>query len=89
MNSETLISMVDSGKIRFIPLRKCFLCNEYIVMLPENKNKVFILGTRKTGCDLIVLDGTNCNEDNMDRIFGYLGNKNFYVCQPFALWESS
>lgn len=57
-------------------------------MLPENKNKVFILGTRKTGCDLIVLDGTNYNEDNMDRIFGYLGNKNFYVCQPFALWES-
>lgn len=30
MNKEVLISMVNSGKIRFIPLRKCFLCNEYI-----------------------------------------------------------
>ena len=27
MNKEVLISMVNSGKIRFIPLRKCFLCN--------------------------------------------------------------
>lgn len=24
MNKEVLISMVNSGKIRFIPLRKCF-----------------------------------------------------------------
>lgn len=30
MNKEVLISMVDSGKIRFIPLRRCSLCNEYI-----------------------------------------------------------
>lgn len=26
MNKEVLISMVNSGKIRFIPLRKCFFC---------------------------------------------------------------
>lgn len=30
MNKEVLISMVNSGKIRFIPLRRCSLCNEYI-----------------------------------------------------------
>lgn len=66
-----------------------FNIDKKIFMLPENKNKVFILGTRKTGCDLIVLDGTNCNEDNMDRIFGYLGNKNFYVCQPLSFQKSS
>lgn len=29
-----------------------------IFMQPENKNKAFILGTRKTGCDLIILGGT-------------------------------
>lgn len=29
MNKEVLISMVNSGKIRFIPLRRCSLCNGY------------------------------------------------------------
>lgn len=62
-----------------------FDTDKKIFMLPENKNKVFIFGTRKTGCDLIVLGGTNCDENNMDRVFGCLGNENFYVCQPFAL----
>lgn len=53
-------------------------------MLPENKNKIFILGTRKTGCDLLILGGTNCNEGTLDRIFGCLGNEKFYVCQPLS-----
>lgn len=60
-----------------------------IFMLPENKNKTFILGTRKTGCDLIILNGTNCNEVTMDRVFGCLGNENFYVCQPLYFLKSS
>lgn len=51
-------------------------------MLPENKNKIFILGTRKTGCDLLILGGSNCNENNLDLVFGCLGNENFYVCEP-------
>lgn len=53
-------------------------------MLPENKSKPFILGTRKTGCDLLILGGTNCNESNLDRVFGCLGNDKFYVCQPLS-----
>lgn len=59
-----------------------FKIEKEIFMLPENKNKIFILGTRKTGCDLIILNGTNCNEAAMDRVFGCLNNENFYVCQP-------
>ena len=51
-----------------------FKIDKEIFMLPENKNKIFILGTRKTGCDLIMLGGTNCNEITMDRVFGCLGN---------------
>lgn len=58
-------------------------------MLPENKNKPFILGTGKTGCDLIVLGGTNCNEGSMDWLFGGLGNENFYICQPLSFQKSS
>ncbi len=58
-------------------------------MLPENKNKPFILGTRKTGCDLIVLGGTNCNEGSMDWLFGSLGNENFYIGQPLSFQKSS
>ena len=58
-----------------------FKIDKEIFMLPENKNKIFILGTRKTGCDLIILNGTNCNEITMDRVFGCLGNKKFYICK--------
>lgn len=59
-----------------------------IFMQPENKNKAFILGTRKTGCDLIILGGTNCDEGSMDWLFGSLGNENFYVCQPLSFYKS-
>lgn len=52
------------------------------------KNKAFILGTRKTGCDMIVLGGTNCSGSNMDWLFGCLGNENFYVCQPVSFYKS-
>lgn len=44
-----------------------FNIDKEIFMQPENKNKAFILGTRKTGCDLIMLGGTNCNEGSMDK----------------------
>ena len=65
-----------------------FIINKEIFMQPENKNKIFILGTRNTGCDLIVLGGTNCNEGSMDWLFGCFGNENFYVCQPGSFYES-
>lgn len=58
------------------------------IMQPENENKAFILGTRKTGCDLIILGGTNCDEGSMDWLFGSLGNENFYVCQPVSFYKS-
>lgn len=35
-----------------------FKIDKEIFMQPKNKNKIFILGTRKTGCDLIILGGT-------------------------------
>ena len=66
-----------------------FLIDQEIFMLPENRNKAFILGTRKTGCDLIILGGTNCNEGSMDWLFGSLGNENFYICQPLSFQKSS
>lgn len=56
-----------------------------IFMLPGNKNKPFILETRKYGCDLLVLGGTNCNENNLDKVFGHLGNEKFYICEPTNL----
>lgn len=65
-----------------------FNIDKEIFMQPENKNKVFILGTRKTGCDLIILGGTNCDEGSMDRLFGSLGNENFYICQPASFYKS-
>lgn len=34
-----------------------FRIDREIFMQPENRNKIFILGTRKTGCDLIILGG--------------------------------
>ena len=49
-----------------------FKIDKEIFMQPENKNKAFILGTRKTGCDLIILGGTNCDEGSMDWLFWML-----------------
>lgn len=65
-----------------------FEIDKEIFMQSENKNKIFILGTRKTGCDLIILGGSNCNEITMDRVFGCLGNENLYVCQPVTFYKS-
>lgn len=65
-----------------------FKIDKEIFMQPENKNKAFILGTRKTGCDLIILGGTNCDEGSMDWLFGSLGNENFYVCKPLSFYKS-
>ena len=65
-----------------------FIIDKEIFMQPENKNKAFILGTRKTGCDMIVLGGTNCSGSNMDWLFGCLDNENFYVCQPVSFYKS-
>ena len=65
-----------------------FKIDKEIFMHPENKNKTFILGTRKTGCDLLILGGINCNEGTLDRIFGCLGNEKFYVCQPIAFYQT-
>lgn len=65
-----------------------FKIDKEIFMQPKNKNKIFILGTRKTGCDLIILGGTNCDEGSMDWLFGSLGNENFYVCQPLSFYKS-
>lgn len=65
-----------------------FEVDKKIFMRPENENKAFILGTRKTGCDLIILGGTNCDEGGMDWLFGSLGNENFYICQPLSFYKS-
>lgn len=65
-----------------------FRIDKKIFMQPGNKDKIFILGTRKTGCDLIILGGSNCNEITMNRVFGCLGNENFYVCQPLDFYKS-
>lgn len=46
-----------------------FKIDKEIFMLPENKNKTFILGARKTGCDLLILGGTNCDESYLDGVF--------------------
>lgn len=66
-----------------------FKIDKEIFMLPENKNKTFILGTRKTGCDLLILGGTNCDGSYLDGVFGCLGNEKFYVCQPISLYETT
>lgn len=65
-----------------------FRIDKEIFMQPGNKDKIFILGTRKTGCDLIILGGSNCNEITMNRVFGCLGNENFYICQPLSFYKS-
>ena len=58
-----------------------FKIDKEIFMLPENKNKTFILGTRKTGCDLLILGGPNCDESYLDGVFGCLGRNSMFASQ--------
>lgn len=55
-----------------------------VFMNPENKDKSFILATRPTGCDLLMIYGTNFDENTMNRLFGHIENFNFYVCMPMS-----
>lgn len=68
MNKEVLISMVNSGKIRFIPLRRCSLCNEYIGykfvrMYDGNTIPVFSSGCRCCGINIGSLSERTWDEE--------------------------
>lgn len=66
-----------------------FKIDKEIFMQPENKNKAFILGTRKTGCDLIILGGTNCDEGGMDWLLEVLAMKiSIYVSRYLSINHS-
>lgn len=84
------VCKIYGGKVTFVDYsgNEYFRIDREIFMQPENRNKIFILGTRKTGCDLIILGGTNCDEGSMDWLFGSLGNENFYVCKPLSFYKS-
>lgn len=67
MNKEVLISMVNSGKIRFIPLRRYSLCNEYIGykfvrMYDGNTIPVFSSGCRCCGINIGTLSERTWDE---------------------------
>lgn len=65
-----------------------FKIDRGIFMDPKNSNKPFILATRETGCDLLVIGGTNCHEEALCSVFGYCRrNKKFYLCQPASFLE--
>lgn len=66
-----------------------FKIDKEIFMQPENKNKAFILGTRKTGCDLIILGGTNCDEGSMDCLISTNVLMEHYGIIVFILREMS
>lgn len=37
MNREVLINIINRGRIRFIPVRRCFLCNEQVAWDAKGK----------------------------------------------------
>lgn len=54
-------------------------------LLPENRNKSFLMATRSAGCELLMLSGgTNFTEWQINRVLGPLGNERFYICHPNA-----
>lgn len=62
-----------------------FKIDRPIFLLPENRNKSFLLATRSTGCELLMLrGGTNFTEGQINRAIGRLGNERFYICHPDA-----
>lgn len=62
-----------------------FKIDRPVFLLPENRNKSFLLATRSTGCELLMLSGgTNFTEGQINRVLGPLGNERFYICHPNA-----
>ena len=57
-------------------------------MKPGNDGKSFLLATRETGCELLMLfGGSNFNENNINRVLGSLGNTHFYICHPKGIFN--
>ena len=46
-----------------------------------------IIGTRKTGCDILVIGDSERESIDMARVFGNLGNTRFYYWNPFPVRE--
>lgn len=68
MDRETLVNIVYSGKVRFIPVRRCSLCDEYIGYKFVKICDGSIIPVFSSGCGCCGMNNGTLSERSWDEV---------------------
>lgn len=68
MDRETLISIINRNGIRFLPIRKCSLCDEYIGYKFVNMRDGSIMPVFSSGCRCCGINNGTLSERTWDEV---------------------
>lgn len=71
MDRETLVNIVYSGKVRFIPVRRCSLCDEYIGYKFVKMYNGSIIPVFSSGCGCCGVNNGQLFEKTWDEEYEY------------------
>lgn len=72
MDRETLVNIVYSGKVRFIPVRRCSLCDEYIGYKFVKMYNGSIIPVFSSGCGCCVVNNGQLFERTWDEMLDFI-----------------
>lgn len=76
MDRETLVNIVYSGKVRFIPVRRCSLCDEYIGYKFVKMCDGSIIPVFSSGCGCCGVNNGQLFERTWDELLDIINNQN-------------
>lgn len=72
MDRETLVNIVYSGKVRFIPVRRCSLCDEYIGYKFVKMHDGSIIPVFSSGCGCRGVNNGQLFERTWDEMLDFI-----------------
>ena len=72
MDRETLVNIVYSGKVRFIPVRRCSLCDEYIGYKFVKMYNGSIIPVFSSGCGCCGVNNGQLFERTWDEMLDFI-----------------
>lgn len=72
MDRETLISIINRNGIRFIPVRRCSLCDEYIGYKFVKMRDGSIMPVFSSGCGCRGVNNGRLSERTWDEVIGFI-----------------
>lgn len=72
MDRETLVNIVYSGKVRFIPVRRCSLCDEYIGYKFVKMYNGSIIPVFSSGCGCCGVNNGQLFERTWDEVLDFI-----------------